>query len=282
MTELSVETPSGKGAGDENFPVGSFLIDKELRPHVQAYYSFARAIDDIADSPELPAESKLDRLSAMDSALIGEAGHDGAEFGKAIALRKSMLHTGVQFRHARDLIVAFKQDAVKNRYETWDELMEYCNYSAAPVGRYLLELHGETEAAFEYSDALCNALQVINHLQDCADDYREIDRVYLPSGWMEAAGENTDALSAGKASPGLRAVIDQCLNETTELMTTAAQLPRNLGSRRLCLESSIIIRIAYRLLSELRRRDPTAERVKLSKFDYYRCAVTGSLAGLLS
>ncbi len=279
---LSIETPSGKGAKDENFPVGSFLIAPALRPHVAVYYAFARAIDDIADNPDLASEVKVERLTGMDRALRGLPDYRGPEYAKATALRQSMLETGVAFAHARDLITAFKQDAVKARYDSWEDLIGYCNHSAAPVGRYLLELHGEAEEAFVYSDALCNSLQVINHLQDCADDYRELDRVYLPMGWLEAAGVGVEALTAGKASPGLRQVFDQCLAETRILMHEAAKLPRNLASRRLCLESSIIIRVAWNLIDELERRDPTAERVKLNKFHYGLCAVSGMLTGLLS
>lgn len=279
---VSVETPSGKGAGDENFPVGSFLIAPRLRPHVAVYYDFARAIDDIADNPVLPAEEKIARLDAMDQALIGLHGQDDPAFAKALNLRQSLLQTGVAFAHARDLVIAFKQDAVKNRYQSWDELIDYCNHSAAPVGRYLLELHGEDDSAFEYSDALCNALQVINHLQDCSDDYRDMNRVYLPTGWLEAAGAKVEDLTAGKASPALRSVIDQCLSETKLLMKEAAKLPRHLVSRRLCLESSIIIRVAHNLIDELQRRDPTAGRVKLSRLRYGLCAIAGTLTGLLS
>ena len=115
-----VETPSGKGAGDENFPVGSFLISRQLRPHVAVYYEFARAIDDIADSPELSPEEKVSRLDAMDKALIGEAGAGDPAFDKAHNLRRSLLETGVDFAHGRDLVKAFKQDAVKGRYASWD------------------------------------------------------------------------------------------------------------------------------------------------------------------
>ena len=279
---MNVETPSGKGASDENFPVGSFLIAAELRPHVAVYYAFARAIDDIADNPDLPAEDKIARLDGMSHALIGEIGFDGPEYAKAVALRQSMLQTGVSFNHARDLIVAFKQDAVKTRYDSWEELIDYCNHSAAPVGRYLLELHGEHPDVFVYSDALCNALQVINHLQDCGDDYRNLDRVYLPLGWLEAAGETVEALSRPKSPPGLRAVMDQCLDETRGLMEIASHLPRNLVNRRLCLESSVIIKVANDLVKQLARRDPLAERIELSKARYGWAAAAGIVRGLLS
>ena len=174
----TAETPSGKGAKDENFPVGSFLLSKAVRPHVAAFYAFARAIDDVADNPEIAPQAKVDRLDGFDKALMGL--NDDPAFEKAHIIRSSLIYTGVPIQHCRDLISAFKQDAVKSRYDNWDDLIDYCDRSAAPVGRYLLDLHGVSKDLYPASDALCNALQVINHLQDCQEDYREMDRVYLP------------------------------------------------------------------------------------------------------
>jgi hydroxysqualene synthase len=276
----SVETPSGKGAGDENFPVGSFLIARPLRPHVAAYYAFARAIDDIADNSVLLPAEKLERLDAMDHALCEDTPEP--EFAKAQALRRSLLATGVDFAHARDLVSAFRQDATKGRYADWAELMGYCDRSAAPVGRFLLELHGEDRQHFVCSDALCNALQVINHLQDCAEDYRGLDRVYLPGDWLAEEGETVEALSRPRASPGLRRVLDRCLAHTRELMTQADLLPGALASRRLAMESAIIVRIAHRLIGELERRDPLAERVELTRAQFLGCGVRGAVGGLFA
>lgn len=273
------ETPSGKGAADENFPVGSFLLPKALRPHVAVYYAFARAIDDVADNPHLPAGEKLARLEGFARAVRGET--DDPAFAKAHAIRRSNQQTGVTETHCLDLISAFKQDAVKTRYESWDELIDYCNRSASPVGRYLLDLHGEGKAGYMRSDALCNALQVINHLQDCADDYAQMDRVYLPQAWLREAGAATEDLSRPVTTPGLRRVMDQCLAGTEALLRDARQLPGALRSRRLALESAVIIRIADRLTLRLMREDPIATRVELSKPAAMRCAASGVLDVLL-
>jgi hydroxysqualene synthase len=278
----SVETPSGKGAGDENFPVGSFLIARPLRPHVAAYYAFARAIDDIADNPELAPSDKLERLDAMDRALRDGTRKTDPAFAKAHALRRCLLDTGIDFAHASDLVSAFKQDAVKGRYDDWAELMDYCNRSAAPVGRFLLELHGEDRRHFAYSDALCNALQVINHLQDCAQDYVRLDRVYLPSAWLDQAGETVEALARPRASRGLRQVIDRCLAGTGELLRQADLLPAALNSRRLAMESAVIVRVAHQLVDELARRDPLAERIELTRVQFLSCALRGAASGLVA
>jgi squalene synthase HpnC len=271
----TAETPSGKGAKDENFPVGSFLLSKAVRPHVAVFYAFARAIDDVADNPEITPQEKVDRLDGFDKALMGL--NDDPAFEKAHIVRSSLIYTGVPIQHCRDLISAFKQDAVKSRYDNWDDLIDYCDRSAAPVGRYLLDLHGVSKDLYPASDALCNALQVINHLQDCQEDYREMNRVYLPQDWMAGAKIDVDTLNKPFAGRGLRQVIDVCLNETAELLNIARQLPGPMSSRRLAMESAAIIRIAERLVDELRLRDPLAERVSLTKPQYMLCCAQGIL-----
>jgi len=279
-TPLKIETPSGKGAGDENFPVGSFLLPRRLRPHVATYYAFARAIDDIADNPQATPEEKLVRLDAMERALDGAPGDDAAAVEKATRLRSSLIATQVDFAHARDLVSAFRQDAVKGRYADWDELMDYCNRSASPVGRYLLELHGEDPAGFRQSDALCNALQVINHLQDCAADYRGLDRVYLPGDWLREEGADVTMLAAKAATPPLRRVIRRTVARCRQLMPEARALPAVLKSRHLAMESAVIVKIADRLLDELAARDPVAERVELTKVQFALCGIGGAIAGM--
>jgi squalene synthase HpnC len=271
----SAESPSGKGAADENFPVGSILLPKALRPHVAVFYAYARAIDDVADNPDLAPEEKVRRLDGFDKALLGE--NDDPAYEKAHRIRESLNECGVTVQHCRDLISAFKQDAVKLRYDDWDDLIDYCNRSAAPVGRYLLDLHGESRDGYPANDALCNALQVLNHLQDCADDYHELDRVYLPRDWMSAAGVTVDALDEPALSPGLRRVVDKCLDGTDALLDLARTLPGRLRNRRLAMESAAIVNIAVKLSRELRRRDPIAERVELTKPQYLWCCARGAI-----
>ena len=260
----TVEAPSGKGKDDENFPVGSILIRPSLRRHVHAFYDFARNADDIADSPTLPADVKLARLDVMGAVLIGDA-EDGAP--TALRLRGSLAETEVTPQHALDLLHAFRQDATKQRYATWQELVDYCRYSAMPVGRHVLDLHGESRASYPASDALCATLQVLNHLQDCAKDLDQLDRCYLPQDMLAAAGVATEALRAEAASPGLRAVLDRALDETDRLTATGADLPSHVKDRRLRMETAVIAGLARRLAARLRREDPLANRVKLHRGD---------------
>jgi hydroxysqualene synthase len=274
--DQALETPSGKGRGDENFPVGSFLIRKDLRPHVHAFYRFARNADDIADNPLLSADDKVRRLDRMGEILDGASGDD---FPAATAMRASLAETGTTSQHCHDVLRAFRLDATKLRYRDWDDLMEYCRYSASPVGRQLLDLHGESRETWPPSDALCSALQVLNHLQDCADDYRNLDRVYLPLDLMGEAGIAVEDLTAPTASQGLRRVIDRLLNSTDRLIETAGQLPGRVAARGLRWESATIVDLAMRLSRRLRRGDPLARRVALSKGDFAAALITGIVRG---
>ena len=270
---MDIATPSGKNSGTENFPVGSALIRSDLRPHVHAYYRWARMSDDIADNPALAPEDKVARLDLMEAVLKDPARRD---VPVAADMRESLKQTpNVPAVNCTDLLIAFRSDAVKQRYDDWADLMHYCRHSASPVGRYLLDLHGEAPAGKQYSDALCDALQVINHLQDCKVDYLEMNRVYVPLDHLNAEGLRVEALAEPRASPALRRVLDRLLDETDALMVRARQLPGALRDTRLRCESATIVRLADTLIAHLRRRDPLAERVKLKKHQVAWCAIQG-------
>jgi len=186
---------SGKGHRDENFPVASRLVRAELRPTILAFYRFARAADDVADHESASPERKLAELERLEAGLRGETGASAEGERLRVALQTRALTD----RHALDLLEAFRRDVTKRRYSDWAELMDYCRYSASPVGRFVLDLHGESTALWPLNDALCNALQVINHLQDCAKDYRQLDRVYVPVDALSAAGLGVESLADPQA-----------------------------------------------------------------------------------
>jgi len=260
----SVESWSGKDRGDENFPVGSALIRPALRPHVHAFYAFARNGDDIADSPALEPANKVARLDRMEAVLLGQA--DGGS-PSGVVLRGSLAQTGVTPRHAQDLLAAFRQDATKRRYASWQELHDYCRLSAMPVGRYVLDLHGEDPATHAPSDPLCAALQVLNHLQDGAKDLAALDRCYLPEDMLAAAGSGAADLAGPAETPGLRAVFAGLLDHVDQLHARAADLPRQTRDRRLRMEVAVILGLSRRLARRLRHGDSVATRVKLRKSD---------------
>jgi len=264
---------------DENFPVASRLIPAALRPHIHTFYYCVRAADDVADDPDLPAEEKTRLLTAMDMALQGaNASDDVTRF--ASDHRLSASETGVPIDHARHLLQAFMMDVTKRRYRNWSELINYCLHSAAPVGRFLVDLHGGSDAAKPHTDALCNALQILNHLQDCKDDYRALDRVYIPTDYLRDEGCDVTDLDRDACSPGMRRVIDHILDRTDELLIRARPGPARIRNFGLRLETTVSIASAEKLSSLLRRRDPIAERVELSKFQNSCAALRGLCRGL--
>jgi squalene synthase HpnC len=261
----------------ENFPVASALIAARHRPVILAYYRFARGADDIADHPSLSPEEKIRGLDLYEATLLGQS--EAVEAARP--LRAALKERNLSPRHALDLLKAFRMDAVKTRYASWDDLMNYCAFSAAPVGRFVLDVHGEDEATWPASDALCSALQVINHLQDCAADYRNLDRVYLPLDRLAARGIGPEALAEPKASEPLRAVLRDLAEDTARLIDLGATLPRQLRDPKLRLEIGAIARLARRLDQILLERDPLSQKVHLSKPAFLGWAAVGAIEGHL-
>ncbi len=265
------EALSGKGHRDENFPVASWLLSEQRRGPIMAFYRFVRAADDVADHPTLPPETKLELLDDLDDALTGR----GRPADEAEPLRLELARTGLSPKHALDLLKAFRLDARKNRYANWSELMDYCALSAAPVGRFVLDVHGEDPSMWPASDAVCSALQIINHLQDCREDYKRLDRVYLPHDTLAAHGASVEMLDAPKAPPALRGALAELASRTSELVARGAPLIPQIRDVRLGAEIAAIHALARRLARDLESRDPLSERVHLGKAGF---ALVGGLA----
>ena len=245
---IAVGPPTRDHTG-ENFPVASLLLPRAARPKVLAFYRVVRTADDIADAPGLSPAEKLRRLDALE-AMLDEPDGPLRDVG-----------TG----EARAMLGAFRQDATQRRYEGWAELEHYCARSADPVGRMLLRLHGEDEAAHRASDALCTALQILNHLQDLVPDRQALDRIYLPLPWLDLAG-GEDAFFATE-NPHRRAVLDAALDRVEATLEVAAPLPRLLRSR-LRRQAAVTLALAWRLLARLRGADPVLGRVALTRADF--------------
>src|ERR1700728_3578880 len=190
----------GKGHRDENFPVASWLIAPRYRAPILAFYNFVRTADDIADHATLPPQEKLALLDRLDAGLTGKDDSDAA----AVKLRSVLAERKLSPKHAQDLLAAFRLDVTKLRYRDWDDLIGYCSLSAMPVGRFVLDVHGESRDCWPANDALCAALQIINHLQDCREDYLDLNRVYVPQDTLAACNTAVEALGAPRATPAHR------------------------------------------------------------------------------
>jgi squalene synthase HpnC len=259
MTRAS-ELRSGKTHRDENFPVASWIIHPRHRAVIMAFYNFVRTADDIADHATLGADEKLAHLDLLEAELLGK----GDTQPEAVTLRQALADRAMPPRHALDLLTAFKMDVTKLRYANWDELMHYCRYSAMPVGRFVLDVHGESTATWPANDALCAALQINNHLQDCGKDYRNLDRVYLPLDALDAAGASVEALALDKAPASLLQCLHALAARTETLLVESKPFSAEIRDFRLGLEVSVIQTFAEKIVRLLKVRDPLSERVHLS------------------
>jgi hydroxysqualene synthase len=265
---------SGKTHRDENFPVASWIIHPRHRAPILAFYNFVRTADDIADHAELPAEEKLRYLDLLEAELLGK----GDSQAEAVRLRNALAERGMPPRHALDLLTAFRMDVTKLRYENWDEVVHYCRYSAMPVGRFVLDVHGESTATWPASDALCAGLQVNNHLQDCGKDFRNLNRVYLPRDALAASGASVEELGAQKSSPQMLQCLHALAVKTQALLNEGRALAPQVRDFRLGLEVSVIQAFADRIVAMLKVRDPLSQRVHLSPLELLAYSF-GGMAG---
>jgi squalene synthase HpnC len=256
--------------------VASHLIHPRFRAPILAFYEFVRIADDIADHAELAPDKKLELLDRLEGSLLGRNDADP----EGVRLRAVLAERSLTPRHAQDLLDAFRLDVTKLRYANWDELMHYCSLSAMPVGRYVLDTHGESRATWPASDAICAALQIINHIQDCQNDFRNLDRVYVPLDTMAAAGTNVAALDAPRASPELLACLHKLAERTAGLLRDGYPLPDQIDDFRLSLEISVIQRLAWSLVHTLMARDPLVDKVHLKSLGFAGVGMLGVLHGL--
>ena len=270
MTTAS-ELRSGKTHRDENFPVASWIINRRHRALILAFYNFVRTADDIADHATLGERDKLAYLDLLEAELLG----NGDTQPEAVNLRNALAERSMPPRHALDVLVAFRMDVTKLRYENWDEVIHYCRYSAMPVGRFMLDVHGESISTWAASDALCAGLQINNHLQDCGKDFRDLNRVYLPRDALAAAGASVEQLGQARAPAPLLQCLHSLAARTEGLLNDSRSLGGEVRDFRLGLEISVIQSFADRIVRMLKVRDPLSERVHLGPIELLAHSVGG-------
>ena len=237
----------------ENFPVVSFLIPKNLRKHVAIIYWFARTADDYADEGNLLEGERLEKLNnfeiRMKLLLIGKAESD-YEF----ALANTIKERNLTVENFYNLIKAFRQDVIKNRYANFDELLDYCKHSANPVGRLILELFDiRTEEAFNYSDKICTALQLTNFLQDIPIDYKK-GRIYMPQDEMDLLQITEKLFEDKENSHKLKQLVKHNVDRIQNLFDDGKKLFPLLSGR---LKIEIIWTVAggEEILDQIRKND---------------------------
>lgn len=236
----------------ENFPVASFLLPARLREPVKAIYGFARSADDIADEGDQPDAARLAGLERYRAEL------DAIEAGRPtddpifLRLRPAIAEFALPLQLFRDLLDAFAQDVVKKRYANFGELMDYCRRSADPIGRLLLQLYGIRDGESQsLSDGICSSLQLINHWQDIAIDWRK-GRVYLPQDELARFGIHESQIAAGRWDAAWAAMMDFQIDRARAMMAAGSPLVRVLPGR-IGLELRLIVASGFRMLDKLQR-----------------------------
>jgi squalene synthase HpnC len=273
----AAELRSGKTHRDENFPVASWIIHPRHRTLILAFYNFVRTADDIADHATLPAVEKLRYLDLLEAELLG----NGDSQKEAVNLRHALAERAMPPRHAQDVLIAFRMDVSKQRYENWDEVIHYCRYSAMPVGRFMLDVHGESTSTWTASDALCAGLQINNHLQDCAKDYKNLNRVYLPRDALAASGATVEMLGEAKSPPALLQCLQALAVRTEALLGESKSLSAEVRDLRLGVEVSVIQTFADKIVRMLKVRDPLSDRVHLSPIELLGRSLAGISAEMM-
>jgi squalene synthase HpnC len=257
----------------ENFPVASVLLPRHLQGPVSQVYWFARSADDLADEGDASAESRIASLKAYDAQLVCidqdrplDHGCEPARFERLAELIRTW---PLSTRHFHDLLSAFMQDVVVTRYLSYEQLLDYCNRSANPVGRLMLELYRQSSPENTVrADAICTSLQLINFWQDVEVDARK-GRIYLPLEDLQRFGVDPDLMLAGKPGPGWRELMRFECQRARQLMLSGApvvhQLPGRIG-----LELRLVVQGGLRILKRIEQVDfdVFTRRPVLSRSDY--------------
>ena len=237
----------------ENFPVASLLMPAHLRPAVHAIYAFARSADDFADEGELSATERLHLLAGYQTELDRIERGEQTDHSIFLRLRPHIVAFGLPLQLFRDLLDAFMQDVTKDRYADFAELMDYCRRSADPVGRLLLHLFdAATPENLQRSDAICSALQLINHWQDVGIDISKgkNGRIYLPQDDMAHFHVGEDQLHRRLASADFSKLMKFQVDRARTLMLSGAPLGRDLPGR-IGLEIRTIVAGGLRILDKI-------------------------------
>ena len=271
---------SGKTHTDENFPVSSFLVKKTVKKHVRNFYFYARTADDIADNKELDPKKKMEILSELDLIISKRKSSDVTITNDLIT---SLNELKIDDKNPRNILKAFKLDTHKKRYKEWDDLINYCKYSANPVGRFVIDVNyfveNKTQSninnVYRASDNLCTALQIINHLQDCKKDFLELDRIYIPQQMFKKFNLTEAEIRNEKSSHNFNLLKIEIINKIENMLDKSKNSLRLIELKRLKKEIFIIFYIAKKLCYLLKKNDPLKKNVKLTRIDLIFCFLKG-------
>lgn len=271
-----------KNKNQENFPVGMMIFGKDKRQIVSDYYKFARYADDIADNPDIKPQNKVNKLYQLEDIFLKNKDYKGQKLKFAVKLREEFNKFQLSTSLATDLLIAFRKDSMGFEYQTWGQLVDYCKYSAAPVGRFMLAIHNENPSTYLPAASLCVALQIVNHIQDIKYDTQVLKRVYLPAEMMKRYNVTPDDLLKDKSSLGLKKLIEKIMNLTKGLIKEGSILPSIIRSKNLRTEVCIILSLTNIMIKKILKGDVLAKNIRLSKWDWLKAVISGIVMSLMT
>jgi len=259
---------------DADFSLMPELFPPDIRANMQRFGRFVRLADGIADDITLTRDQKTARLEALERMLEGGPDADWSDEARTVSREMREIIEGSKrtAEHALHVTQAFRRDVSGVRIQTWNDLLVYCTFAAAPIGRHMLDLTGEDPSLCgRATDALCAALRILKRMRDCKDPSVQYKRLCIPEQFMYDAFITTLHLQAPSAKGQTRAVIDRVLDGVDRLLVEAAPLPHLIKSRSLSLHTAIVLCRASKLARHFRERDPLNERVQLSGWERRKC-----------
>ena len=271
---------SGKTFTDENFPVSSFIVDNKLKEVIRIFYFFARTADDIADHSEISSSKKTSILLFLDKTLKLEKKTDIKKLNNLIKLFPKLKSAK---KYSRQILKAFVMDAEKKKYKNWEDLIYYCKYSANPVGRFVIDAfyyykrkpNINLKKIYKASDELCSALQIINHIQDFKEDYKNLRRIYIPDSFFRKFSLKKDSLSDERSSYNFNKLKLEMIDKVLKSLENTKKGLMHIDIWSLRKETLIILNIAKRLCNLLKKSDPLEKKIKLSRIDLIFCFIKG-------
>ena len=269
-----------KNQKQENFPVGMMMFNRNIRKIVSDYYRFARYADDIADNPHLKPQNKVDKLYELEEIFTSQKSYKGQKLKFVQTLKDEFAKHNLSPDLATDLLIAFRKDSLGFDYQTWGQLVDYCKYSAAPVGKFMLAVHQENPSTYLPATSLCVALQIVNHVQDLKYDVSLLKRLYLPAEIMKKYHLRTEDLVQDKSSISVQKAVKHIMEKTLGLVKEGSILPELIKSLSLRIEVCIILSLTNIMIKKILKGDILAREIKLSGFDWLRGIVSGIYKGL--
>jgi farnesyl-diphosphate farnesyltransferase len=268
---------------DPDFSLMPWLFPRPLQQHIRAFGRFVRLADGLADATYLSRDERLERLQALAAAVDGgeRAGWSEEAATVSRALAEGLRSKAIRAEHVRHIVQAFSRDILGVANQTWSDLLVYCQFAAAPIGRVMLELVGEDlSRCGQPADALCAALRILKQLRDCEDPTVRSNRLCIPARYLQEAMITAQHLRAPSARGQTRAVLDRVLDGVDRLLVQAAPLPGLIRSRGLATHTRIVLCRAGKLAQCFRARDPLQDRAGLSRWQRQVCLLSGLLFGM--